>query len=66
MPACNGKCRKKEVHHLSRWADMPGARYDISNLILLCADCHKSIKDRESLYAGMFRQIILNKLKGKK
>lgn len=66
MPGCDGKCRKKQVHHISRWADMPGARYDVSNLILLCVNCHREITGKEVIYSGIFRSIILNKLKGKK
>lgn len=64
MPGCKYRGRKLEVHHISRWVDMPGARYDITNLITLCTNCHSSIKNKEHIYATMFRQIILNKLKG--
>jgi 5-methylcytosine-specific restriction endonuclease McrA len=59
-------CKKKkrasgiEIHHIFRWADSPGLRFDENNLICLCKKCHKSIKNKESSYAYHFLEIIKN------
>ena len=62
-------CKKKktartlQIHHILRWADMPSLRYDIHNLISLCRPCHKSIKNKESIYATYFMSIISGKFR---
>ena len=57
MPGCNPK-KRLQAHHITRWADAHSMTYDISNGITLCAECHKSIKNKESHYESMFLEII--------
>lgn len=58
-PGC--KKRGKNVHHILRWADTIHFRIDDRNGILLCEDCHKSVKGKESLWAPLFNKIVQDK-----
>lgn len=60
-------CRRKrtgrslEVHHIIKWATSIGLRYDPSNCITLCKQCHYSIRNKESHYIMFFQGIINDK-----
>ena len=57
----NCKCKKKlNAHHIKRWADCPGLRYDVNNGITLCKDHHKMINGQETYYEAVFRKIVAN------
>ena len=68
MPTCSKKNRAIQAHHIRTWAAAPSLRFEISNGITLCYDCHKSIWGKEVSYAPIFVSIIIrNKNKnGKK
>ena len=57
MPGCGCK-RRLQVHHIKTWSSASSLRYDISNGITLCYDCHKSINGKESHYEALFLEII--------
>lgn len=57
MPGCSST-KKLQAHHIKRWADASSLRYDLSNGITLCSECHKSIKNKESHYETLFLEII--------
>lgn len=57
MPGCNSR-KRLQAHHIRRWSDASSLRYDISNGITLCAECHKSIQNKESHYESLFLEII--------
>lgn len=59
MPGCNSR-KKLQAHHIKRWADASSLRYDLSNGITLCSECHKSIKNKEAHYEALFIEIISN------
>lgn len=46
--ACQG-CReiggRLEAHHIQKWADYPELRFELSNGITLCRDCHKKTEN---------------------
>jgi len=31
------------IHHIEKWADNIANRFEITNLVLLCKDCHKKV-----------------------
>lgn len=57
MPGCKSK-KRIQAHHVERWADSYSLRFEVSNLITLCKECHDSIKDKELHYAPLFRSIL--------
>lgn len=42
-----GRMTKLETHHIKRWKDDLSIRYEPSNGITLCFDCHHAIQDKE-------------------
>jgi 5-methylcytosine-specific restriction endonuclease McrA len=60
MPQCNSKSRL-QVHHIRPWSSASSLRYETSNGITLCYNCHKSIKDQERHYEALFIEIINDK-----
>ncbi|WP_354314269.1 HNH endonuclease [Sporosarcina psychrophila] len=38
-----------QVHHICSWRDYPHLAYDESNLITVCADCNKTLGNRNEL-----------------
>jgi predicted restriction endonuclease len=58
-PGCNLKS-KLNAHHIKRWADCPGLRYEVSNGITLCKLHHKMIHNNETYYEAVFRKIVAN------
>lgn len=35
-----GRRGKLQAHHVKDWADYPALRFDVSNGVTLCIDCH--------------------------
>lgn len=56
-PGCKA-CKKLQVHHIKRWVDSVGLRYNIENGITLCKDHHKYIEGNEAAYEAVFLKII--------
>lgn len=54
---CKSK-KRLNVHHIIKWSLASSLRYDVSNGITLCGDCHKSINGKESSYIQYFMSII--------
>lgn len=52
---------KINAHHIKKWSDYPGLRFNINNGITLCSYHHKLIKDMESDYELFFLKLIANK-----
>jgi len=64
-PGCRRRT-KLQVHHIVPWSASASLRYVVGNGICLCIPHHRSIKNKEAMYAEMFRDIILKqKLKPK-
>lgn len=57
MPGCK-KRTKLEVHHIQTWASAIYLRYEVSNGITLCRQCHSSIKNKERFFISLFMSII--------
>lgn len=57
MPNCKSK-KKLHVHHIRPWSKAAYLRFEPSNLITLCRECHESIKDKEHIYESMFMSIV--------
>lgn len=58
-PGCNIRT-KLNAHHIKRWADNPGLRFNIHNGITLCKNHHKMITGQESYYEAVFLKIAAN------
>ena len=41
MPGCKRKGRRMQVHHIQKWSTASSLRFEVSNGITLCWDCHK-------------------------
>lgn len=56
-------CERKglNAHHILRWADNPGLRYNLDNGITLCKTHHKMITGLESIYSSIFIKILADK-----
>ncbi len=57
MPDCGSK-KRLHVHHIIPWSKAAYLRFDRSNLISLCKECHESIKDMEHIYQSIFMRIV--------
>lgn len=42
---CNRKGTFLNSHHLNAWASFPAERYDVSNGVTLCQNCHDTFHD---------------------
>ena len=58
-PGCN-KRKGLQAHHIMKWSDFPGLRYEIGNGITLCKQHHKMVTGNEDSYAGSFLRILAN------
>lgn len=58
-PNCKSK-KKLHAHHICRWADNPGLRFNIHNGITLCKAHHDLVKDNEDHYIAFFSKLLLN------
>lgn len=57
MPGC-GRKTQLQVHHIKKWSRASSLRYEVSNGITLCRNCHGSIKGQEHHYESLFMEII--------
>lgn len=48
------KFRHIQAHHIKRWADYPMLRYQVSNGITLCDQCHKKVWNKEKEFEALF------------
>lgn len=60
MPGCKSK-KFLQVHHIQTWANAATLRYEVTNGITLCKECHGSIRGQEHHYTSLFREIIDDK-----
>jgi 5-methylcytosine-specific restriction endonuclease McrA len=58
MPGCKRKGKRMQTHHIRKWSAASSLRYEVSNGITLCWDCHKEVNKKEHLYERMFLEII--------
>jgi predicted restriction endonuclease len=58
-PGCN-RNKKLNAHHIKKWAEYPGLRFEINNGITLCKDHHKMITGMEDNYEAVFLKIVAN------
>jgi len=57
MPRC--KVRKRlQVHHIVPWSESANLRYETSNGVTLCYNCHKEVTKKEGSYVGLFSSIV--------
>lgn len=57
MPGCRRR-KRLQVHHIIPWSVRPDLRYELSNMITLCYDCHKLVTGSEGFYEALFREIV--------
>ena len=53
-----------EAHHIKKWEEYPDLRYEISNGITLCKNCHNNTKGKEKLFEIFLHEVnieILNR-----
>ena len=61
-----GSCGEKlEAHHIQSWADVEHLRYDVTNGIALCKQCHRSIRGKESDFVDRFNLYVRHTVKVK-
>lgn len=60
---CNATGVKLEVHHVIRWQRSQAVRQNRRNLISLCKECHRSIRNKEEQYAHIFLARISKNIK---
>jgi len=59
-PKCGGK-KYLNAHHIRRWSDYPGLRFNPNNGITLCRRHHNFIHGNEDGYAPLFFKIVAAK-----
>ena len=59
-PNCGSK-KRLNAHHIKKWADNPGLRFNLNNGITLCRKCHDNIKNKEVDYEKLFFKILIAK-----
>lgn len=57
MPDCKSK-KRLHVHHIRPWSKASSLRFEETNMITLCHECHESIKDKEHFYESLFMEIV--------
>ena len=58
MPGCKRRGKRMQVHHIQKWSSASSLRYDASNGITLCWDCHNEVNGKEEMYIRLFYNII--------
>lgn len=61
FPGCD-KRKAIEAHHILRWQDFPGLRYNDLNGICLCKEHHKIVTGNEDHYIKILGDIVRSKL----
>lgn len=56
-PGCDKK-KRLQAHHIYRWADFPGLRYNLNNGITLCKAHHDLVKNNEDNYRLFFSKLL--------
>jgi 5-methylcytosine-specific restriction endonuclease McrA len=51
---CGKRSTYIQAHHILPWSKFPKFRYDVNNGVVLCKNCHLSIKNKEWFYAPKF------------
>jgi len=59
-PNCNQK-KKLNAHHIKKWSEFPGLRFEVSNGITLCKYHHDLIKNMEEIYAAVLLKLASTK-----
>lgn len=59
-PGCTNS-KKLNAHHIKKWSDYPGLRFEEKNGITLCNHHHKAIKNMEEIYEGVLLKLVANK-----
>jgi predicted restriction endonuclease len=59
-PNCASK-KKLNAHHIYKWSEFPGLRFEANNGISLCKTHHDMIKNQEDIYAPIFIKILASK-----
>jgi 5-methylcytosine-specific restriction endonuclease McrA len=57
MPGCGIRGGKLESHHIKSWSKYPDLRFEITNGITLCRECHRKTKSREEKVCHLFELI---------
>ena len=60
MPRCKSK-KRLQAHHIQRWSSAAILRYDVSNGITLCRECHNNVTGHEQQYETLFMNIVRHK-----
>lgn len=55
---CKTKKKKVYVHHIRKWASASSLRYEASNGITLCYNCHKEVTGKEHHYESYLLGLI--------
>lgn len=58
FPGCKKRKYGLQVHHIIPWSSAASLRYDVSNGICLCRQCHERITNFEHIYIKLFYEII--------
>jgi predicted restriction endonuclease len=56
-PGCTTR-KRLNAHHIKKWSQFPGLRFNVRNGITLCRQHHNLIKDQEELYEGILYKLI--------
>jgi 5-methylcytosine-specific restriction endonuclease McrA len=60
-PNCAYTGKKLNAHHIKKWSEYPGLRFNKQNGITLCYNHHKLIFGMESDYELFFLKLVANK-----
>lgn len=55
---CGERGGKLEAHHINPYTDYPDLRFEVTNGITLCRECHRSIKRKEYQFIQVFKEIL--------
>lgn len=47
---CGFKGKSMEAHHIKKWAEFPALRFEVTNGITLCKNCHDLVTGKEEYY----------------
>lgn len=60
-PGCTYHGKHIHAHHIKKWSDYPGLRFNAFNGITLCKNHHTMIKNMETDYESFFLKIVAQK-----